>query len=323
MKGIKVWLLTAVVLMTGGVALSAIGLSRGATWNMRFDLKNFKFVTGSEDYIDETVDVDEFNKLVLKTNTVDVNIIKGDKYSVSYHIPKDQKPDVSVNARTLVVSTEETEGFQLFNFGFFFDHDDNPYINITVPDSMDEKIIAVATSTGDVTISGLTIDGSVQTSTGDIKVSDTKMGDMTFQVSTGDITINKCTSESIETKASTGDVKITDSTCKGRYYSKTSTGDVFVSGSELGSFVLEGSTSDVDVNNTRIDNVKISTSTGDVSMNLRGNEKDYNLDIKTGTGDIEIGNAEYEDRYTRDTDGNNSIVITTSTGDVKIDFSKQ
>lgn len=322
MRGIKVWLVTAAVLMVGGIALSAIGLSRGATWNMRFDLTKFKIIIGSDDYVTETLDVDEFNKLIVNTDTIDVNIIKGDKYSITYHVPEDQKPEITNNDKTLSVSTKESEGFTLFNFSFFFSKENNPYINITIPDSEDCKVLSLATSTGDIKVSDLTVDGSINTSTGDIILNNNKMGNMVFEVSTGDIYINNCTMKSLETNASTGEVNISDSTCNGKYYSRTSTGDVIINNSELDSFNLEGSTSDVNVKNTRINNITISTSTGDISMILKGEEKEYSFDIDTSTGDIEIGQDEFEDRYSKHTDGNKQISISTSTGDIEIDFSK-
>ena len=311
----------SLILICGGIALAAVGKVKGGSFSWRFDLSKFKVVAGNNDYISETVKVGAFNKLVVDTSTIDVNISKGSEYSVSYYLPEDKKPEITENNGVLTVKGYEKNSFMVFDFSFLSSCDD-AYINITIPEDAGVKIIDIKSSTADIKLSSLNVDGTISTSTGDIRLDDNTMGNMIFTVSTGDIFIRNCNLESLETKASTGETKIDNCVIKGNYNSKTSTGDVTINGSELGRFTLDGSTSDVTVSSSSIDNIKIETSTGEVKLGLIGNEEDYTVEIHTSTGDIDINGEEYEKKYKRVSSGINSINISTSTGDVDIDFGK-
>ena len=39
MKGSKIWLIIAVLMLVSGLGLAAIGTANGGTWKMRFDLR--------------------------------------------------------------------------------------------------------------------------------------------------------------------------------------------------------------------------------------------------------------------------------------------
>ena len=85
MKGSKIWLIIAVLMLVSGLGLAAIGTANGGTWKMRFDLKDFKVKTAdSEEYVNKTEIVDQFSTIKVITSTVDINIENGDKYSVTY-----------------------------------------------------------------------------------------------------------------------------------------------------------------------------------------------------------------------------------------------
>ncbi|MCR4624838.1 MAG: DUF4097 domain-containing protein [Lachnospiraceae bacterium] len=319
MKKKKVLLFTALILIAVGISLAAIGTAKGARWNWRFSFKDFKIISGSDNFITETQKLDAFDKIVVNTSTFDVNIIKGDEYSITYHVPDDEKPEIINKNGVLTVNLEQESNFTFLNIGFF-NNDENAYINITVPDTDSTKAIDIESSTADIKIADLNIDGSISTSTGDINLDNNKMGNIKLTVSTGDIFINNCTLDTLETKSSTGETKINNTKIIGKYTAKTSTGDVDIFSSELGEFTLSGSTSDVTTKATSIGNIKIETSTGEVTLGLVGDENSYSMDIHTSTGDIRVGNEEFEDNYKKTVSGINSIDIDTSTGDVEIDF---
>ena len=311
----------SLLFICGGIALAAVGKVKGGSFSWRFDLAKFKVVAGNNDYISETVKVGAFNKLVIDTSTIDVNISRGSEYSVSYYLPEDKKPEITENNGVLTVKGYEKNSFMVFDFSFLSSCDD-AYINVTIPDGTYTKVVDIKSSTADIKISSLNVDGSISTSTGDIRLDDNEMCNFTLSVSTGDIFIKNCNFESLETKASTGEVKIDNCVINGNYIAKTSTGDVTINDSELGRLTLNGSTSDVTVSSSSIDNIKIETSTGEVKLSLLGNEEDYTTEIHTSTGDIDINGEEYEKKYKKVSSGINSINISTSTGDVDIDFGK-
>lgn len=322
MKKTKLWLIIGVILMVAGIGLAAVGTVSGATWNWRFNFSDFKIHTGSDNYIKETKTLEAFDKLIIDTSTIDINITKGNEYSITYFVPEDRKPEISSKNGVTTINFEKDNSITFLDFSFMFNHEENSYVNITIPDSEAVKVIDITSSTADIKISSLSIDGKISTSTGDIRLEKNKMGDMGFSVSTGDIYIDNCSIDSLETKASTGEVKLTNSIITGKYTSKTSTGDVTISGSELDGFTLSGSTSDVTVSSSTIENIKLETSTGDIKLGLNGTEDEYSIEIYTSTGDIDIDGEEFEKKYKKTASGTNSININTSTGDVDIDFGK-
>ncbi len=319
MKGIKLWLIIAGVLMGTGLTLGAVGTARGGTWKFRLNVKNMS-VSTSDSFVTETIKVDEFETLKILSHVTDINIKPGDGYSITYHVPEDRLPKIDQNGKTLTIDADEEEGFYIFDFTFA--SDENPYIDITVPEKDFYGYFNLEGSTSDITIKNVNFEGDMQSSTGDIHISDAELGKLNLQTSTGDIFLNNLTVNSLKTKCSTGEVTMKNITINGDYTSETSTGDVTISSSSMDTFSLNGSTSDVKVTSSEIRKVNVKTSTGDVELSLKGEESDYSLELKSSTGDIELGSSEFEKNYTKTTDGNKSIAIHTSTGDIDIDFVK-
>ena len=323
MKGSKIWLIIAVLMLVSGLGLAAIGTANGGTWKMRFDLKDFKVKTAdSEEYVNKTEIVDEFSTIKVITSTVDINIENGDKYSVTYYVPEDKIPEIRCENGVLTVDTNESNSVSIFNFGFFTD-DKNPYITITTPSTEAGNKLDVRSSTGDIKVTGLGFDGNIKTSTGDVSVSHGFIKDGYIKTSTGDITVDYISSETIETETSTGEFKLSHSIVNRKLTSDTSTGDIQLNQNTINYFGVEGSTSDITVLASEIDKIDIKTSTGEVELELKGSDSYYNFDLHTSTGDIRIGNQEFEKSNKKDyTDDKNYVNIQTSTGDIDIDFVK-
>ena len=323
MKGSKIWLIIATVLMISGLGLAAVGTANGGSW--RFKIKNFKVTTKADnDYVTKTINYDDseaFKKIIVDSSTIDINIRKGDGYSVTYFVPEDSIPEISNNNGVLDINTTEDNGITFFDFTFMDFDDNNPYITITTPyeDATDFK---VKTSTGDITVTDMNFEGEVKSSTGDIKITRGSLGYVDILTSTGDITVDNIKSVSISANTSTGETRLINSSVSEKLYVDTSTGDVELIDDTLGRFEVEGSTSDVKVNNSEIGKVKISVSTGEVELGLKGDEADYSFDLHSSTGDIRIGKDEYEDNLVRERNTDNSVYVHTSTGDIDIDFNK-
>lgn len=309
--------------MISGLGLAAVGTASGGTW--RFKIRNFKVTTKADnDYVTKTINYEAseaFKKIIVDSNTIDINIQKGDGYSVTYFVPEDSIPEISNNNGVLDINTTEDNGFTFFDFTFMDFDDNNPYITITTPyeDYTDFKI---KTSTGDIAVTDVKFEGEIKASTGDIRINSGELGYVDITTSTGDITVDKIKSVSITANTSTGETRLINSSVSEKLFINTSTGDIELSNDTLGRFEVEGSTSDVKVNNSEIAKVKISVSTGEVELGLKGDEADYSFDLHSSTGDIEIGNDEYDKNLVREKNTANTIYVHTSTGDIDIDFNK-
>ena len=319
MKGAKIWLIIAAIMMVVGIGLAAIGTTKGGSW--RFKIKNFKMVTTDDDYVTKTIDYKDseaFKKIIVDSQTVDINIQKGNNYSVTYYVPEDSIPEINNKNGVLDINTTEDDGFTFFDFSFLND-EKNSYITITTPyaDTTDFK---VKTSTGDIAITEINFEGEIKSSTGDIQINNGSLGYVDISTSTGDITVNGIESVSINLNTSTGETKLSNSKVTEKFLVNSSTGDVTMNNDTVNRFEVEGSTSDVTVTNSEINNVKIDVSTGEVALGLKGSDSDYSFDLHTSTGDINLGKDEYEKNFTRENGGSNSVYVHTSTGDIDIDF---
>lgn len=315
MNKTKIWLLVALGLVIAGIGFASVGTAMGGVWKMKFSWEDFKVTKASDNYIDETKNVDVFTKIKVETSTVDIKIVEGSEYSVSYHVPEDEIPDIECKNGELRIKTKESSSFFLFNWS-----KDESVITVTIP-SGNINSVDIESSTGDITVKDVSIYGKIHTSTGDIFLKGCKSDDdLQTETSTGDLEIEKCEFRSLNTEASTGEVKIKDSKIESKYDAKTSTGDIKVTSSTIGSFKADGSTSDITFDNVTVTGVKIETSTGDIKMKLTGSKDDYSIKLDSNTGDFEIDGNEIDGDHYESRGGNYELNIETSTGDIKISF---
>ena len=68
----KVWLTIAVLFIFGGLALAGIGIAFGATPNFTYFYSNghINFKNGSEDLVYNTVEIDDFSRLTVSSNSL-------------------------------------------------------------------------------------------------------------------------------------------------------------------------------------------------------------------------------------------------------------
>ncbi len=314
----KTWLIIAIVFVIGGIMLAGVGMAMGGTLSYSYVFEDGKLnfsKSASNDFVSDTIAVNEFNKLRIISETIDINIIKGDKYTVSYNLPESLVPTISGND-TLTIDASSEKGLHVNLFTLY--NDDSPYITVTVPGSS-EKELDIETSTGDILIDNVDFSGNIKASTGDIKIKSASLGITDIETSTGDLHINDTDAPEIKRTASTGQSNFDN--CKiDRLILKTRTGDVKIDDSRLDSLKVEGSTSDITVDDTAVNDVKIEVSTGECKLKIKGKVSDYSCQLKSSTGDIKYDDESYEKNYSTNGNGSGSIVITTSTGDIKVKF---
>lgn len=298
-KATKIILAISLTMIIAGGAVFGVGVAMGGTLNINYFFSDghFKIASAGNDLVSDSVSLKEFDKIVLHTSVTDINITKGDSYSISYKVREEFVPTIENNNGTLSVNcTNKGINFSLFNFG----SNENEYITITVPADKDCTDIQIEGSTADITIRDLCICGSVDVSTGDIKLSNVSGEKLYLETSTGDKEINSCRFEELKLHSSTGENKINDST--------------------FTTLISDSSTGDVKIADSEADFITIDTSTGDVKLSLYGKMKDYDYNLHSSTGDIRVDDNEYNKDYNRDEDCDRNIKIHASTGDIKINF---
>lgn len=215
----------------------------------------------NNDSITDTQSVDAFHTLTADTNVMDVIVTTGDTYSVSYTCNSNLTPEIIQKNDTLTIKQTKKSGFSWFFGGF--SGNKSCKVTITIP--------------ADETLDLLTIDSSV----GDVQISDITAKTAEFNLSVGDIKIVHSKIDDCKFDCSTGDIELTDVT-----FSKL----------------------DADV------------SVGDININSDIDLDDYAFDIHTSVGDIKINGKNEGSSYSSKGDSDKKIKIDGSTGDVKIDY---
>ncbi|MBO4414835.1 MAG: DUF4097 family beta strand repeat protein [Lachnospiraceae bacterium] len=314
----KTWLVIAIVFIIGGILLAGVGVAMGGTLSYTYVFEDGKLnfsKSASADFVSDTVSVSEFRKLIITSDTIDVNVVKGDKYTISYSLPESLVPEIT-GSETLNIHIPSEDGFHVNLFSLYTD--DEPYVTVTIPDSS-EKEFDIETSTGDISIENVNFNGDIKASTGDIKITSAKLGSTNIETSTGDLQIIDIDSPELKRTASTGQSYFEN--CRiDKLTLKTRTGDVQIDDSRFDSIKAEGSTSDITINDTSVKDVKIEVSTGECKLEIKGNASDYSCQLKSSTGDIKYDGESFEKSYSHNGSGNGSIIITTSTGDIKVKF---
>jgi hypothetical protein len=226
-------------------------------------------------------------------------------------------------------------------------------IYVEVPPSME---VILSTASGDVDVEGVLSGGQINTTSGDVWVSDCE-GDFTVGVASGDVEIEGIVGE-LSLSASSGELSVRDisgsvevSAAGGDFIGKN-IGDSFSLDGASGNVTLEGCggrieistasgdvwlkdvTSNISVNTSNGDvtafavdggpvNVEISCSAGDIELTVAEGSS-YRLDISNVSGAIYTKVPLSVEKVTRHElrgnvgSGAGSVILSTSSGDIKV-----
>ena len=312
----KEYIITAVVLMTAGLALFV-----GALFASDFDFSKLdisKYETNTY-----TVSAD-FDKIEINTEETDIVWIPSEDDGVKVVCIEKEKirHSVSVENGTLKISEKDTRKWydhigmfsKSLSMTVYLPSDRLEYAiinsntgDVSIPASFSLGTADITSSTGD-TVFEASVDGllKIKASTGDIKLSGINAGEINLSVSTGDIAIKSLVcKETASISVSTGDTIITDMTC-GNLTTTGSTGSITLKNAvATGGFSIKRRTGDVKFENCDAEQIIVQTSTGDVTGTLRTAKIFL---PRTSTGSIHVP----------DTFSGGQCEITTSTGDIDI-----
>lgn len=272
----------------------------------------------------------DFETIVIKSNEADITFKPSEDGKVRVDCVEREKVkhEVSVGNGTLKIIAVDTRAwFDHLTLFSFKPQSVTVYLpsehysaltiaagtgNVSVPDAFSFGESQITASTGDIAFDA-SADGSLQikTSTGDIRISGVRANRIDISVSTGRVDgKNINCKETLSVAVSTGETVLTDVACKA-LISTGSSGDIELNNAiASGNFNLERDTGDVRFENCDAGQITVTTSTGDVTGTLR-TEKVFVT--KTSTGDVKVPESI----------SGGICEISTSTGDIAIDFTKE
>ena len=277
-KSTKIWLITATSLVALGCIMFSVAMTK-IHWDFT-KLSTVKYETNTYEV------TDDFNSISMLTDTADILFVQSDDKicKVVCYEMSDMKHTTTVQNNTLTINvTDEREWYDHIGITL-----GSPKITVYLPkteydslaikeDTGDIEVpkdfkfgtIDIATSTGDITIAGVTCEDDIviNVSTGKTNLTDIKCKSFISAGSTGDISLkNVIATEKFSIERSTGDVKF-DACDATEIWVETDTGDV--TGKLLSEkiFITQTSTGDVHVpKSTNGGKCEITTSTGDIHL---------------------------------------------------------
>lgn len=275
----KLWALIAVVLIFCGVAFGFVG----------FVLAGFDFskLNGDgKEVTNEHVIEEDFSKIEIDTATSDIRFETATDGKAKVVCVETEKRyhDVSVKNGTLMI--KETSKKKWFEFiGFFNGIGSKREIVIYLPEMKtaagSDRQLSKETK---YELEGL----KIETSTGDVKVNDIYVkSELNINTSTGELSLSNVVAGKLIIDTSTGDVTMDETEVFDNMKIETSTGRVKMTKSDANTVQIDTSTGDVTCEFLSRKNVKTDTSTGSVSVQ-ESLESGGACTIDTSTGDIRV-----------------------------------
>ena len=238
------------------------------------------FYINSKDEIKSYIIKETYNKVIIDTDTEDINIYLVDEESkINYTYNKYYNLDVEVIDSTLYIKRIDNRPFynKIFSFS-------NYKMDIYLSDTMIESL-DIELSTGDVNIyEGLCFNSvDIENSTGDINIKDIdNLGDVDIETSTGDINITNSKLTSLDIKISTGNTKLINVLIENNFNMEGSTGDLYFEGFDAKNIYVELSTGDVKGTILTSKDFDANSDTGRVSVPKTREGGDCIINVSTG-----------------------------------------
>ena len=314
-KVIKWILISSGILMVVGVVMIFIGKMFGGnvSYSLPLNMGSFYESYTDENFVSEVYDLGDFSSLDVSTSFVDIEIEKGTKSQLEVLVPEGFLPEISEEGDMLKIKQpNQNMGIQLNSVT------KNPVYKITI--STDDVLAAsIASTSGDITIAGVNIEGEIASTSGDLFVSDTICDSLTACSTSGDKDMENCEMGYIELSGTSGNTKLSNIKTE-KVKNNSTSGEFYASSSEIDELEMTSTSGDIYFDELTAQNISIGGNSSTVSLFISGNAEDYDYDIVTTSGDIDIDGIEVEGKYRTSGNKPGSINISTTSGDVDISF---
>ena len=275
-NGYKTALTVCLILALLGAGLVGVGIALGGKPNFRLDWKNRTLLAGDAELKTGETAPEPFTSIEIDVATADIEISVGDAFSVAYAL--DEEP----------VITQENGVFRLkepphsgISFIGITSGGSGAYVRVTVPE-------------------GTQLDSvDLDTSTGELIVSQVSCKTLTVDLSTGEAHLIAVTADQLTADSSTGSIVLTDCAVKDAKLD-----------------VSTGSIESERLTVTR--SLRADASTGDVTLELCGRAADFGMNLESGTGDVTVDGKDRDDEFK--SSGSIPLLVETSTGDIDVTF---
>ena len=283
---------------------------------------------------EQAFEADAISAIRLSELSADVRFEKSvdDDLHITYHESEKVFYDIeTASDGTLSVTYRSNRKWYDF-IGFHIDSRDHAIV-ISVPDGF-SGIISAKLSSGDLRITGFTLDGSLtaESTSGDVWISDfICTGDMKIQQTSGDFEGQKLAVASLSLTHTSGDIEIDGLEAGGLSLTSVSgdievensnilsdctlhstSGELSLSDMQIGGRLTCGSTSgDIEAERISLAEASLSSTSGDIHATILGTSADHRVEAKTTSGRI---------RIPENGNGARTIQVETTSGNISVYF---
>lgn len=336
-KAFKVIALIAAGMLVIGIAFAGFGsLLGGKLFGYAFNIGS-KSIRTADDMVEDSIELEPFDELLIKTTSSDITIKYGDENRINYKLPADLVPDIDEEDGKLSIVKKNTNELDFdINFGYV----DQSYIEIIV-NNPGLKKVDISTTSGGVDIKDLDLEGTINSNSGEIYIENCKAGnDLDVNLTSGSVVINTSVfkkldvdetsgsiglhsieANSIDLSSVSGEIEIQD--CKAEKLKGSCTsGSIEANNSVFDNITTHNVSGETSFLNVKTKTVDSDSTSGSITFLIEGIVDDYDFSVKATSGSVEVGNKKYEHKYERKEGNANSVSATVISGDVIIGFTE-
>ena len=278
-KAVKIWLITAAVLVVLGIGLMTAALAAAD-----FDITKI----GTIEYVTNTYKVTEkFDKIVIDENASDIELAVSDnkQCSVVCREPNRISHSAVVKNGVLTIGTvDDRRWYESVGLTF-----ESPKMTVYLPEKVYDSLTVSVTS-GDIIIPDAFTFNSIEItgSTSDIQCAASVTDHIQLTATTGDIKLSGVKAKKdITIRTTTGDITLDRAVSDNALFAESTTGDVFLDRCDAKELTIETTTGDITGSLLSAKAFSAHTTVGDVSV-PDSNASGGKCSLTTTTGDILI-----------------------------------
>lgn len=336
-RTLKIISLIALCLLLVGTALGFCGWMAGGTFSFAYIPKEHKFISGDdESFSMKTKDLDRFTDIVLNADSMNVKLLTGDKFSITYPESTYNEVTSEVKNDKLTVTADSRHKITFLSFGT---RQRQEPITITVPKDALLNTVSYVIKLGDCEMKNLTCEelliendfgdikienlnggtADIKAKNGDVVVSNSKVNVAGFDLNLGNCDINNLTGTAANLNLDSGNCKMADSsidelTYEGNLGNFTSANCIL----KIADLTLDSG--DCTITALCTDKLNADLHLGNCELSLLGEKKFFDIHLDVDLGTIKIDGEKQGSTYTNDNAKAPSIDITNNCGDIDVNF---
>lgn len=210
---------------------------------------------GNKNVHSEEISLDEYKKLSVQGDVMEIAFIEGDKYTIHYECTEDLDPICSVNNDTLTITQKKRK------MRWFGINNQTCKVTIEIPRGTVLEDMNMKLDVGEVRMNGMQNKATtISLDVGEVEIENSMLGDTMVDIDVGEISILKSEFENMAAETDTGNIEISSNKDLSTYsfMLKSGIGEISVNNREYGRKYE---------NNTQSDyKIKATTDIGDVDI---------------------------------------------------------